>query len=49
MTATTPILPIRDETAQGADGDRLEVLMILVEAYEQEHHPIGLPDPIEAI
>jgi HTH-type transcriptional regulator/antitoxin HigA len=31
------------------DGDRLEVLMILVEAYEQEHHPIGLPDPIEAI
>jgi HTH-type transcriptional regulator/antitoxin HigA len=31
------------------EGDRLEVLTILVEAYEQEHHPIGLPDPIEAI
>jgi hypothetical protein len=29
--------------------DRLEVLIILVEAYEQDHHPIGLPDPIEAI
>ncbi|MEA2776202.1 MAG: HTH-type transcriptional regulator / antitoxin HigA [Acetobacteraceae bacterium] len=31
------------------EGDRLEVLTILVEAYEQEHHPIALPDPIEAI
>ena len=31
------------------DGDRLDLLMILVETYENEHHPIGLPDPIEAI
>jgi HTH-type transcriptional regulator/antitoxin HigA len=31
------------------EGDRLDVLMVLVEAYEKEHHPIGLPDPIEAI
>jgi HTH-type transcriptional regulator/antitoxin HigA len=31
------------------EGDRLEVLMTLVEAYEDEHHPIPLPDPIEAI
>lgn len=31
------------------NGDRLDVLMVLVEAYEEEHHPIGLPDPIEAI
>jgi HTH-type transcriptional regulator / antitoxin HigA len=29
--------------------DRLEVLSILVEAYEAEHHPIPLPDPIGAI
>ena len=29
--------------------DRLEVLSILVEAYEAEHHPIPLPDPISAI
>jgi HTH-type transcriptional regulator / antitoxin HigA len=37
-------------SSQGTpEGDRLEVLMILVEAYEQEHHAIGLPDPIEAI
>jgi HTH-type transcriptional regulator/antitoxin HigA len=31
------------------DGDRLDLLMILVEAYENEYHPIDLPDPIEAI
>lgn len=30
-------------------GDRLEVLLVLVDAYEAEHHPIGLPDPVEAI
>lgn len=30
-------------------GDRLEVLTTLVEAYEEEHYQIPLPDPIEAI
>lgn len=30
-------------------GDRLEVLVTLVEAYEEIHYPIPLPDPIEAI
>ena len=29
--------------------DELEVLATLVEAYEREHYPIDLPDPIEAI
>lgn len=31
------------------EGDRLEVLMILVEAYEDEHYDIPSPDPIDAI
>ncbi|MFZ6744914.1 helix-turn-helix domain-containing protein [Undibacterium sp. JH2W] len=31
------------------DGDRFEILMMLVERYEQEHYPIPPPDPIEAI
>ena len=31
------------------DGDQLEVLGTLVEAYEAKHYPIELPDPIEAI
>lgn len=29
--------------------DKLEVLSILVEAYEEEHYKVPLPDPIEAI
>jgi len=32
-----------------AEGDRLEVMTTLVEAYEQTHFPIDAPDPIEAI
>ena len=31
------------------EGDRLEILSTLVEAYEEEHYPIPAPDPIEAI
>lgn len=30
-------------------GDRFEVLLTLVEAYEKKHFPIDLPDPVEAI
>lgn len=32
-----------------AEGDRLDVLLTLVEAYEARHHPIDPPDPVEAI
>jgi HTH-type transcriptional regulator/antitoxin HigA len=32
-----------------AEGDRLEILMTLVEAYEEAHFPMDMPDPIEAI
>lgn len=31
------------------NGDRLDVLMVLADAYEAEHHAIEPPDPIEAI
>ncbi|KDC21972.1 toxin-antitoxin system, antitoxin component, Xre domain protein [Bordetella bronchiseptica E014] len=31
------------------DGDRLDVLATLVQAYEARHYPIDLPDPVEAI
>lgn len=30
-------------------GDRLDVLLTLVESYEAKHYPIPPPDPIEAI
>jgi HTH-type transcriptional regulator/antitoxin HigA len=31
------------------DGDRLDILATLIDAYEAEHDPIDPPDPIEAI
>ncbi len=31
------------------EGDRLEVLVTLVEAYEEKHHRISPPNPIDAI
>lgn len=31
------------------DGDRFEILLTLVEAYESKHYVIELPDPVEAI
>jgi HTH-type transcriptional regulator / antitoxin HigA len=31
------------------EGDRLDVLATLIDAYEAKHYPIDPPDPIEAI
>ena len=31
------------------EGDRLDVLVALVEAWEVKHYPLDLPDPVEAI
>jgi HTH-type transcriptional regulator/antitoxin HigA len=31
------------------EGDRLDVLATLIDAYEEEHHPMDPPDPVEAI
>jgi len=38
-----------DPEADSAEGERLDVLGTLVQAYEAKHHPIDPPDPIEAI
>jgi len=35
--------------ADTSEGDRLDVLVTLVEAYERQHYPIDFPDPVEAI
>jgi len=35
--------------ANSPKGDELDVLMLLVEKYEDEHHAIPASDPIEAI
>ena len=31
------------------EGDRLDVLVTLVEAWEAKHYPLNLPDPVAAI
>ena len=31
------------------EGERLDVLATLVEAFESKHYPLDLPDPVEAI
>lgn len=36
-----------DAPAKSPEADRLEVLVMLVEKYEAQHHPIPAPDPID--
>lgn len=38
-----------DPAPDSAEGEELEILGTLVQAYEAKHYPISLPDPIEAI
>ncbi|EHP84098.1 putative transcription regulator with HTH domain [Geobacter metallireducens RCH3] len=38
-----------DAAPDTPEGDRLDVLAILVEAYEERRYSIPMPDPIEAI
>jgi HTH-type transcriptional regulator/antitoxin HigA len=39
----------RDPAPGTPDGDRLDVLATLVEAYERKHYRIEAPEPVEAI
>ena len=40
---------LMDAALNTLEGDRLDVLTTLVEVYEEKHHAIEAPDPIEAI
>lgn len=40
---------LMDADANTPEGDELDVLVTLVEAYERVHYPMDMPDPIEAI
>lgn len=40
---------IFEASIDSPEGDEAEILSILIEKYEDEHYPIGPPDPIEAI
>jgi HTH-type transcriptional regulator / antitoxin HigA len=35
--------------ADSPEGERLDILVTLVEAYERQHFPLALPDPVAAI
>ena len=40
---------LMDAVPGSSEEEELELLAMLVEKYEQEHYPIDLPDPVEAI
>jgi HTH-type transcriptional regulator/antitoxin HigA len=40
---------LMDAASATAAGERLDVLVTLIEAYERKHYPLDLPDPVEAI
>jgi HTH-type transcriptional regulator/antitoxin HigA len=39
----------REPEADSAEADRFDLLTLLIEAYEEQHHPIGPPHPVEMI
>ena len=47
--ALKEIKTLWDAKPNTSKGDRLEVLVTLVEAYEQKHYKVEPPDPVEAI
>lgn len=46
LRAVEPLMSAKRNTSE---GDRLDVLVTLIEAYEARHFPLDLPDPVEAI
>jgi HTH-type transcriptional regulator / antitoxin HigA len=46
LKAIEPLMAAKRNTPE---GDRLDVLVTLVEAYEAKHFPLDLPNPVEAI
>lgn len=49
QSALAEIERLFDTEPGTAEGDRLEILTTLVEAYEEQRYDIPQPDPIEAI
>lgn len=39
----------QDPSPDSPEGERLDVLSTLIEAYERKRHPIDLPDPVDVI
>lgn len=49
QSALKEIEGLMDAPPETPEGDRLDVMTTLVEAFEAKHYPIEAPDPIEAI
>jgi len=47
--ALKEIESLMNARANTPEGERLDVLVTLVEAYERKHFPMDMPDPVEAI
>jgi HTH-type transcriptional regulator/antitoxin HigA len=45
-----PLFDLPEEPLPGTpEGDRLELLALLIEDWERKHYPVDPPDPVEAI
>ena len=49
LRALKEIESLMTATRNSPEGDRLDVLVTLVEAWETKHYPLDLPDPVAAI
>ncbi|MBF0463009.1 MAG: transcriptional regulator [Magnetococcales bacterium] len=48
-TVLAEVERLMDAEPDTPEGDRLDILTTLIEAYEAKHYAIDIPDPIEAI
>jgi HTH-type transcriptional regulator/antitoxin HigA len=48
LATVSPLFDLEIEPGT-PEGDRFDVLVTLIEAYERRHFPVEAPDPIEAI
>jgi HTH-type transcriptional regulator/antitoxin HigA len=49
QAALIAIEKLMDAELDTPQGEKLDVMVTLIEAYEAKHFPMGLPDPVEAI
>jgi HTH-type transcriptional regulator/antitoxin HigA len=49
LRALKEVEPLMDARRGTPEGDRLDLLVTLIEAWEAKHYRIDLPDPVEAI
>jgi len=47
--ALKEIESLMESAVDTPEGERLDVLVTLIDAYEKKHFPMDLPDPVEAI